>query len=366
LKYPVIFDSKKLSDGEYLSAVTNIAQNNEPETVEDINQNIQKELNNAKDFKLKKISKEKMKSLNSAIKNINEEDMENSEDNKGENQNPELKTNEDKEEPLDDFGDEETKKMFLEQKTFSELFKNCVFWISREVPKDSLEFVIKSFGGQVVWDGEGSFIKEEKNEAITHHIIDRGAMVSNPIVEREYVQPQYVYDCINSKVLLPVDKYGPGCKLPPHLSPFVDYDKEGYVPEYKKELDQYYKKVNNMELDDNGGNDIVPIEDISDEENDEERYQRELKEEKETKDVNENNTKKRKRKDSFNEEKVEEEDQAKMAISLIPRKRRRLLQRIEYGKNKKKDETDKRILKKEKLESGDAKIVNGVIQYNTI
>jgi len=291
----------------------------------------------------------------------------NSEDNKGENQNPELKTNDDKEETLDDFGDEETKKMFLEQKTYTELFKNCVFWISREVPKDSLEFVIKSFGGQVVWEGEGSFIKEEKNETITHHIIDRGAMVSNPIVEREYVQPQYVYDCVNSKVLLPVDKYGPGCKLPPHLSPFVDYDKEGYVPEYKKELDQYYKKVNNMELDDNGGNDIVvPMEDISDEDNDEERYQRELKEEKERKDVNENNTKKRKRKDSFNEEKVEEEDQAKMAISLIPRKRRRLLQRIEYGKNKKKDETDKRILKKEKLESGDAKIVNGVIQYNTI
>lgn len=45
------------------------------------------------------------------------------------------------------------------------LFGKCVFWLSREVPRYSLEFVIKSFGGQVGWDsssGAGSpFFKDD-------------------------------------------------------------------------------------------------------------------------------------------------------------------------------------------------------------
>jgi len=150
--------------------------------------------------------------------------------------------NDDVEKDLGDFGDAETQKLLREQKLYSGLFKNCLFWISREVPKESLEFIIKSFGGQVAWSGEGSPIDDENNETITHHIIDRGNVVNNPIISRDYIQPQYVYDCINAKVLIPTEKYKPGSKLPPHLSPFVDYEKEGYVPEYKKELEYYFKK----------------------------------------------------------------------------------------------------------------------------
>jgi len=277
--------------------------------------------------------------------------------------------NDDVEKDLGDFGDAETQKLLREQKLYSGLFKNCLFWISREVPKESLEFIIKSFGGQVAWSGEGSPIDDENNETITHHIIDRGNVVNNPIISRDYIQPQYVYDCINAKVLIPTEKYKPGSKLPPHLSPFVDYEKEGYIPEYKKELEYHFKRANGIDVEDMDTSSIPenPIEDLSDDEMDEERYEQELKAEKqgqyEQQNQDQPNPKKRKRSEM---EKTDEEEQAKTSIALLPRKRRRLLQRIEYGKQKKRGEIDKRELKKMKFESGEAQVnAEGLIEYTS-
>lgn len=132
----------------------------------------------------------------------------------------------------------------------TDLFSNYYFYLSREVTRPTLEFVIRSFGGQVGWDdvlGAGSPYSVN-DPRITHHIVDRPVPTSsqdtNAIVQanlpgkRAFIQPQWVVDCINKRKLLPTGPYGPGQILPPHLSPFVDNFKirseGGYVPNEAK------------------------------------------------------------------------------------------------------------------------------------
>jgi len=121
-----------------------------------------------------------------------------------------------------------------EEKQFKNLFSKCIFFLSREVPRDSLEFVIRCFGGRVSWDG-GPF--EESNESITHSIVDRDSQ-SHRYLSRDYVQPQWVYDSVNAHFLLPTEEYGIHVQLPPHLSPFVDDEVEGYIPERREKIIQ--------------------------------------------------------------------------------------------------------------------------------
>ncbi|KAK4046810.1 mRNA-binding ribosome synthesis protein nop7 [Microbotryomycetes sp. JL201] len=120
------------------------------------------------------------------------------------------------------------------------LFQGYYFFLSREVTRPTLEFVIRSFGGQVGWDpilGAGSPY-DENDARITHHVVDRpvvpGQAPRSHPGKRAYIQPQWVVDCVNKRTLLPTDEYAPGAALPPHLSPFVDEDavreRGGYVP----------------------------------------------------------------------------------------------------------------------------------------
>lgn len=51
-------------------------------------------------------------------------------------------------------------------------------------------------------------------------------------LSRQYVQPQWVFDSANFRVLAKAELYGVGQVPPPHLSPFVQSDEEGYVPDY--------------------------------------------------------------------------------------------------------------------------------------
>ena len=55
-------------------------------------------------------------------------------------------------------------------------------------------------------------------------------------LSRQYVQPQWVLDSANFRVLANAELYSPGKHPPPHLSPFVSYDEDGYVPEYAKAM----------------------------------------------------------------------------------------------------------------------------------
>ncbi|KAF7130798.1 hypothetical protein RHSIM_Rhsim10G0017800 [Rhododendron simsii] len=114
------------------------------------------------------------------------------------------------------------------------LFKNTKFFLSREVPRESMLFVIPAFGGVVSWEGEGAPF-DESDQSITHQIVDRPTQ-GRRFLSREYVQPQWVYDSVNARIILPVEEYLVGRVPPPHLSPFVDNEAEGYVPEYAETI----------------------------------------------------------------------------------------------------------------------------------
>lgn len=139
------------------------------------------------------------------------------------------------------------------------LFASFSFFLSRETPRQPLEFILRAFGcKRVGWDavlGDGASTHNENDTSITHQIVDRpplsqtgfsegltqkeepnsGAIsqVSRPggrIPGRTYVQPQWVWDCINQAKLLRPDLYAPGATLPPHLSPWVKHSKGEYDP----------------------------------------------------------------------------------------------------------------------------------------
>lgn len=114
------------------------------------------------------------------------------------------------------------------------LFSPYSFYLSRETSRPIFEFIVRSFGGRIGWppsSGSGSPF-DESDDSITHVIIDR------PVVERpdetpdererrlrrKYIQPQWVVDCINAGKILLEDSYTQGGTLPPHLSPFGEYE----------------------------------------------------------------------------------------------------------------------------------------------
>lgn len=156
------------------------------------------------------------------------------------------------------------------------LFSEFTFFLSRETPRAPLEFILKAFGcKRVGWDavlGEGSFTSDEKDPSITHQLVDRPNLPANAFPDvptdsddevaqkkstsrvpgRTYIQPQWVWDCINQGKLLRPDLYAPGATLPPHLSPWVkpkagQYDptaplaiqeKEGEAELHEEELEE--------------------------------------------------------------------------------------------------------------------------------
>ncbi|PGH14704.1 hypothetical protein AJ79_02870 [Helicocarpus griseus UAMH5409] len=137
------------------------------------------------------------------------------------------------------------------------LFAPFTFYISREAPRGPLEFILRAFGcKRIGWDsvmGDGAFTHDELDTRITHQIVDRPPlpesalppMPKNPeegteaaprvrpgtrVPGRTYIQPQWVWDCINEGKLLRPDIYAPGATLPPHLSPWVKPSKGAYDP----------------------------------------------------------------------------------------------------------------------------------------
>ena len=146
------------------------------------------------------------------------------------------------------------------------LFANFTFFISREAPRHPIEFLLRAYGcKRVGWDkvlGEGAFTHDETDPRITHQVVDRPAPATalpnlqgpeepqdqNPQVVkpgfimpgRIYIQPQWIWDCVNEGKLLPPNIYAPGETLPPHLSPWIkptsgQYDPRATLEEQEEE-----------------------------------------------------------------------------------------------------------------------------------
>lgn len=111
----------------------------------------------------------------------------------------------------------------------SSLFSGMVIWLAREVPREVLMLLVRAFGGSAAWDGPGSPYAET-DERITHAVVDRPQQAHRR-AGRAYVQPQWVFDSVNFRVIAAALEYAPGRAPPPHLSPFESYGDGDYVPE---------------------------------------------------------------------------------------------------------------------------------------
>lgn len=166
----------------------------------------------------------------------------------------------------------------------STLFSNFTFFLSRETPRQPIEFILRAFGcKRIGWDavlGDGAYTHNELDSSITHQIVDRPPIQADaedePEVEdnqtaqrlrpgyrvpgRIYVQPQWIWDSINDEELKRPDLYGPGAQLPPHLSPFVKKVRGQYDP--SAPLDEQEREGEELEADsDDDDEPDVPDED---------------------------------------------------------------------------------------------------------
>ncbi|XP_071856985.1 pescadillo homolog [Bombus fervidus] len=167
------------------------------------------------------------------------------------NLDPTSQNTEDEELEMDQFANEddatkleEAMKEAEKIKKLKTIFKGLKVFLNREIPREPLVFILRCFGAEVSWD-KLLFVGatfDENDETITHHIVDRPSMTKQ-YISRYYVQPQWVFDSVNARELLPVEKYLMGCILPPHLSPFSDsrHDQTYIPPEERALMDPEFK-----------------------------------------------------------------------------------------------------------------------------
>lgn len=201
------------------------------------------------------------------------------------------------------------------------------------------------------------------------------------VPSREYIQPQWVFDCLNTSAILPVEPYRPGIQPPPHLSPWTDSTKENYRPRQaavlakwaagqKQEFDDFVDDDQSSESDDESSSD------------EEEVYARELVQESAAvsaappaadnagdssdssgDDENETPTKevkeptppppmkesKRKRKKKNKKRKRDDAKPSALAVSMMTGKDKRLYDHIQKGIAKTKSQVNKLKAKRRKL-----------------
>ncbi|XP_063378295.1 pescadillo homolog [Cydia fagiglandana] len=253
-------------------------------------------------------------------------------------------------------------------KKLKTMFKGLKFFINREVPREPLVFLIRCFGGEVSWD-RNMFVGatfDETDESINYQIVDRPSM-DKQFLSRYYIQPQWVFDSVNARTLLPINKYLMGAVLPPHLSPFVDKTKDQvYIPPEQRALnDPEFKPLNDEASDEDieeaSDEDKEDMENNSDEEGAEEaltrQYQEEVAEEsssEEEEEGDEQNVEKKKlakekkkamavtagvpHKDHPYQKEIEDKQAFRLREKLVRKKHRNLYKSMKAGQEARKKE----------------------------
>lgn len=289
------------------------------------------------------------------------------------------------------------------------LFSNFTIYLSRETPRQPLEFILKSFGcKRVGWDavlGGGAFTTDELDPSITHQIVDRPPLqasmdedgdgednqtsqklaANRRVPGRIYIQPQWVWDSVNDSEMKEPHLYAPGTSLPPHLSPFVRkvqgaYDPtvplEDQEPEHEaleagdddEEADAD-ETVEGMDVAESGDEDVdedEEDEDEQDEEEDEEEeeeedhndaLQRQIELEAEmagktvqSKTANPKTKAKEDARKALAKKAREEAEDLERAKGMLSKKKRKLFEQMEYTNNKKSAEDAKLRSKRRKVE----------------
>ncbi|KAM9360234.1 pescadillo [Symphorus nematophorus] len=278
-------------------------------------------------------------------------------------------TAEEEEAQLDQFPveGEDMEKMEVREKEQKQLeaqkkiFEGLKFFLNREVPRESLAFVIRCFGGEVSWDKSvciGSTY-EVTDETITHHIVDR-PNIDKQYINRYYIQPQWVYDCVNAKIRLPVEDYFLGVTLPPHLSPFVEEKEGDYVPPEKLKimaLQRGEKPAQEEDEEEEEDDEEEEDEEEEDDDNEEEDDEEEEAEEKNLKKMEEQRSQGKSQQVKVTPGKVKVENAARLeheekaeekrlAIMMMKKKEKYLYDKIMFGKKRKIREANKLAAKR--------------------
>ncbi|KAM8761535.1 pescadillo [Acanthopagrus schlegelii] len=243
------------------------------------------------------------------------------------------------------------------------LFQGLKFFLNREVPRESLAFVIRCFGGEVSWDRSvciGSTY-EVTDETITHQIVDRPS-IDKQYINRYYIQPQWVYDCVNAKILLPVEDYFLGVTLPPHLSPFVEEKDGDYVPPEKLKIMALQRgekpaEEQEDEEEEEDGEDEDEEEEEDDDNEEEDDDEEEQAEEKNLKKMEKQKAQgkslqvkvtpgKMKVEDKARLDQEEKAEEKRLAIMMMKKKEKYLYDKIMFGKKRKVREANKLAAKR--------------------
>jgi pescadillo protein len=217
-------------------------------------------------------------------------------------------------------------------------FAGLTFVLNREVPQDALEFVIRSADGTVIREMTGVKSTHASDSSVTHQVVDRKT-VANQTQGREYVQPQWIFDCFNCKTLLPVEPYRPGVAPPAHLSPFVDDDQEGYVPHQRRVLSEWTGKPS---WDTEEAGDVVREQKKQAADNGDSEDEENSSDEDEMPAV-----------DGKAEPRKMTKKEKQLAMIMMSNKEKRLYSRMQYGIAKKKAANDTLMRKRKRLEEDD-------------